>query len=93
MGCAIQPAPFSSVRARIRSPGPSAGTAAALNDAQLRRRCIGMPTLGHRDRLVTFDVDDAQHRHLRDAAHLVEGAAGGAVDQPLVRHVLQQRLE
>ena len=39
------------------------------------------------------DVGDPQHRDFRHAARLVEGAAGRAVDQPLVGHVLEQALE
>ena len=49
--------------------------------------------LGRRDHLAVVDIDHAQHRHLRHAAHLVEGAAGGAVDQPLVAHVPQELLQ
>ena len=38
-------------------------------------------------------VDDPQHRHLGDPAHLVESAPRGAVNQAFVAHVAQQLLE
>jgi hypothetical protein len=66
----------------------------ALADAQARRGRIGFPALRHRPGLaVLIDVHDAQHGDLGDPAHLVEGAARGAVDQPFIGHVLQQRLQ
>ncbi len=69
-------------------------TAAALHHAQAwRRMAFRHPMLGNRDHLIAVDVDDAQHGHLGHTAHLVEGAAGAEIDQSLVRHVLEQRLE
>ena len=67
---------------------------AALDHAQPRRRPrLRLPALRHRDDTIAIGIDDAQHRHLRHAARLVEGATWRGVDQPLVRHVLEQRLE
>ena len=67
---------------------------AALDHAQPRRRAVGVPLLRHgEDVAAVVGLDDPQHGDLRHAARLVEGAAGRAVDQPLVGHVLEQRLE
>ena len=50
--------------------------ALALHHPQPRRRPFRLPALGHRPGAAAIvDVDDAQHRHLGHAAHLVEGAA------------------
>ena len=63
-------------------------------DAKPRLGRVGLPALWHRPGLAAVvDVDNAEHRHLGHAAHLVEGAAGRAVDQPLVGHVAKQRLK
>ncbi len=67
---------------------------AALENAEAWRRSVGVPLLGHReDVAAVVGLDDPQHGDLRHAARLVEGAAGGAVDQTLVGHVLEQSLE
>jgi hypothetical protein len=66
----------------------------ALDHTQLRRRTLARPLFGNpADVAVLVRLDDPEHRHLRHAARLVEGAAGGRVDQPVVGHVLEQRLE
>src|SRR6476469_1122690 len=53
-----------------------------------------MPLLWHRPRrAVVVDGLDSKNRDLGDAAGLVERAAGRAVDQPFVGHVLEQALE
>ncbi len=94
IGCAIQRSPCCSVRARTRSPMPSA-TRLPRSCRRMRGggvsacHCSGTPE----DVAAVVDLDDPQHRHLRHAARLVESAAGRAVDQPLVRHVLEQALE
>ncbi len=70
------------------------GPLAALHNAQARRRlAFGLPMFRDRDDLCVVDVDHAQHRHLGQPAHLVEGAARCAVDQPFIGHVLEQRLQ
>ena len=66
----------------------------ALAHAQLWRGRFGLPAFGHGPGgAAIVDIGNAQHRHLGQAAKFVEGAAGGAVDQPLIGHVLQQRLQ
>ena len=73
---------------------PSALRLPALDDPKPRRRPFRMPLLRHsEDIAAVVDLRDAQHRHLRHAARLVEGAARRTVDQPLVGHVLEQALE
>jgi hypothetical protein len=80
--------------AREDSVADAKATRLALAHAQPRRRCIGLPALGRRpDRAAVVGIDDAQHRDLGQAAKLVEGAPRSAVDQPLIGHVLEQRLE
>jgi hypothetical protein len=49
--------------------------------------------LGNANNLRIFGIDNAQHRHLGDAAHFVKGAARRTVDQAFIRHVLEQRLK
>ena len=75
-------------------PDPQAATL-ALAHPQARRRCVlGLPTLRNGpDSAGIVDIGDAQHRDAGQSAHAVEGASGGAVDQPLVPHVLEQRLQ
>ena len=67
---------------------------AYCDHAKARRCSVRMPLLRDgEDVAVVVGVDDAKHGDLGHAARLVERPAGGAVDQPLVRHVLQQGLE
>ncbi len=70
------------------------GAALALDDAHARRGggVLRRPRIGNRDRLAILDVDDTQHGHLRQSAHLVIGGPA-SVDQAFVGHVAQQRLE
>ena len=69
-------------------------TPAALDHTKTRRRPIGMPLLRNGEDIpAVVGLDDAQHGDLRNSARFVEGAAGRAVDQPFVGHVLEQRLE
>ena len=94
IGCAIRPLPCSSVRARTRSPTPSALWRPRSCSRSARLGPLVLPALGDRPGLAAIvDIDHAQHGHLGHAAHLVEGAARCAVDQPLVAHVAQQLLE
>ena len=68
--------------------------AAPLHHPKPRRRPFRLPALRHRPgAAAVVDVDDAKHRHLGHAAHLVERAPGRGIDQPFVGHVAQQRLE
>ena len=65
-------------------------TFAALHHADARRGlAFGFPMFGHGVNAIPFDIDDAQHRDFRHAAHLVEGATGGGVYKPLVGHILE----
>ena len=58
IGWATKPSPFSSVRASTRSPMPSAPRRRARSIAQLRRRGLGVPLLGHRpDVAAVVDLD------------------------------------
>ncbi len=67
--------------------------APTLDDAQHRRRRSRLPRFGRRDRLIVVDSDDAQHGNLGHAAADGEGAARRKVDQPVIGHVVKQRLE
>ncbi len=69
------------------------GPPPTLDHAQPRRRRVGMPAFRLRQDLAVIDRDDPQHGHPRHPARLVEGAAGRAIDQPLVGHVLEQGLQ
>ena len=94
IGCAIQPFPASSVRARIRSPTPSAPRLRS----RTRSRGGGTPSASQRSGTAQT-LPPSSTSAIRStvtfghAAHLVERATGSAVDQPLVGHVLQQRLQ
>src|SRR3546814_15835946 len=46
-----------------------------------------------RSHIAALDRRDAQHRHARQAAMFVKGAAGRQVDEPFVGHILEQRLQ
>ena len=75
-------------------PHAQRGSLATLHNAQTRRRlALGLPMFRDRDDLCVVHIHDAQHGDLGEAAHLVEGAAGCAVDQPFIGHVLEQRLQ
>ena len=68
--------------------------AATLDQADFGGWGFGMPLFGHAPGIAAIiDIGDAQHRHLGHPAHLVERAAGRRIDQALVGHVLEQRLE
>src|SRR3712207_8171358 len=56
--------------------------ALSLHHAEARLgHVLGLPALRHGpDVAAVVDVGNAEHGHLRDAAHLVEGAAGGGVE-------------
>ena len=67
---------------------------AALHEAQARRRRFCMPLLRNRpDAPAVVHRLHSQHSHLWHTARLVERAAGRAIDQPLVGHVLEQALQ
>src|SRR3546814_8823459 len=61
--------------------------------AQARRGAGRFPAFGHRPHIAALDRRDAQHRHARQAAMFVKGAAGSQVDEPFVGHILEQRLQ
>src|SRR6186713_1486550 len=52
-----------------------------------------MPALRLSPGLAVADRHDPQHGDAGHAPRLVEGAARGAIDQPLIGHVLEQRLQ
>jgi hypothetical protein len=76
----------------MRSPSAQRRAPPALDHPQPRRRRVGVPAARAWPDLPLSSTDDAQHRHLGHPARLVERAARGAVDQPLVGHVLEQPL-
>ena len=61
-------------------------------DSRLGR--IALPALRDRPGIAAVvHVHHPKHRHLGNAAHLVERAARGAVDQPFIAHVAKQLLQ
>ena len=68
--------------------------AAAFDDTQFRHRdALGFPALRNGNHLAVINIDDPQDSDLGQATHLVKRAAGRGIDQPFVRHVLEESLE
>jgi hypothetical protein len=67
---------------------------AAFDHAKPRRRTFGVPLLRNREDIAALiRIDDPKHGNFRHSARFVERSARSAVDQPLVRHILEQGLE
>src|SRR3546814_18059218 len=66
----------------------------ALNNTQARRwLALSFPALGNGDDVLPVHIDDAQNRHFRHAAPFVKGPPRRTVDQALLRHSLETRLQ
>src|SRR3546814_12405268 len=64
--------------------------ARALNHPDPGGRGVAFPAFGHGDRAAAVvDVGHPQHRDLRQTARLVQRAARTALEQAVIRHVLQ----
>ena len=69
------------------------GAAARLDHPQARRRGGVFPSVGHGNRHAIGNITDADHRHLGQAAALVQVAAGAGFQFAGLHHFLEQRLQ
>ena len=69
------------------------GAAARLDHPQARRRGGVFPSVGHGNRHAIVNITDADHRHLGQAAALVQVAAGAGFQFAGLHHFLEQRLQ
>ncbi len=72
---------------------PRTFRASLLHHAQPRRGTGAFPAFGHRPDIAALDRRDAQHGYARQAAMFVKGAARRQIDEPLVGHIPEQRLQ